>query len=543
MKRRAKIIIFVLIGLILGIAPVLFSLYLSIQATQNESINDLKHATHLLRQNTESLFQKIDLDLDKINFIKAQCTTSNRLKLSQILLANPELSGGVIADLNGNIICSNYGFPKTIKKIPPIRHPSGLNIDSLSPLASFDEPSLIIAKRFGNRIIGILLLAKVMVNTLDTTISQQGLAAIVDTHKKKILAINKQNAKPKALALITSKSNQNIESPYPLSKLSTSQISYSSKVKNLTHVSVLLSLPINLVGHDLWHHIIILVSSGIFISIIILLTLYNFSRSDLSLKREIMRALKYNQFRVYYQPVINISNQQCVGVEALLRWDHKENGLILPDLFIKAAEKTELIIPITQWLVEHALNEMQEILNHDPNFHIAINLSSKHLQSSKIIQTTLDACQNNNIKPNQIIFEVTEREWVEVDDPKIVKIMKAIRQAEISLAIDDFGTGFANLNYLQNYHFNYLKIDKLFINAIGTGAITEHIVDSIIDMAQKLKLTVIAEGLENQSQELYLKAKNVALAQGWYYSKAINREQLEGFLSQYSVNVGKTQGS
>ena len=173
-----------------------------------------------------------------------------------------------------------------------------------------------------------------------------------------------------------------------------------------------------------------------------------------------------------------------------------------------------------------------DLLQNDPDFHIAINLSAIHFQSNRIHDLALNLCNRHQLKPNQIIFELTERSLVDVDSSNIIKIMHDMHESGFKLAIDDFGTGYSSLSYLKHFDFDYLKIDKLFVSAIGTGAITESLNASIIAMAKNLHYKIIAEGIETEQQYQYLKNQGVEFAQGWLFAKALPIEELKEYMTK-----------
>ena len=141
--------------------------------------------------------------------------------------------------------------------------------------------------------------------------------------------------------------------------------------------------------------------------------------------------------------------------------------------------------------------------------------------------------QYYTIVPKQVLFEITERDLLDKNDAIFIDKMQELRKSGYSLAVDDYGTGHASISYLQHYPFNYLKIDKLFVQAIGTKAITESLNDAIIEMAKRLNLIIIAEGVETIEQVNYLTQHGVQYLQGWYFSKALSIEQLNCFLKEH----------
>ena len=238
-------------------------------------------------------------------------------------------------------------------------------------------------------------------------------------------------------------------------------------------------------------------------------------------------AIKNKQFYPVYQPVFDQQNQRFCGVELLLRWDDHEGNLIMPDFFIEQAESTGLIVPISLQVIETAFQELSEILNTTPDFYLAINLSMVHFKTHHFFDQFEALRMRYAIKSKHIILEITERELLDINNEFLTTKMNDLRKVGFSLAVDDYGTGHASISYLQHFPFNYLKIDKLFIQAIGTNAITESLNDAIILMAKGLNLTIIAEGVETKQQIDYLVKNKVRYLQGWYFSKGVSIDTIK----------------
>ncbi len=209
----------------------------------------------------------------------------------------------------------------------------------------------------------------------------------------------------------------------------------------------------------------------------------------------------------------------------MLRW-YSNTSEILPDVFIEEAEKSGLIVPITLQLIEKSFQECHEFLKTHSYFHLAFNLSANHFQKEAFFTQFYHLCNKYQIPAQQVLIELTERELLDQNDSRLVTRMNELRARGHSLAIDDFGTGHASIKYLQHFPFNYLKIDKLFVHSIGTGAVTETLSQAIIQMANVLKLTIIAEGVETIEQFNFLRHYQINLMQGWYFARAMSHEQL-----------------
>lgn len=233
---------------------------------------------------------------------------------------------------------------------------------------------------------------------------------------------------------------------------------------------------------------------------------------------ELAIAVRKREFEVHYQPIIALQNGHCVGAEALVRWRRPDGSLVRPDLFIPLAEETGLITPITEQVLDNIMNDLQALLIKHPALHVAINVAAADITSGRILDMVKQSVTASGIRPDQIWLEATERGLLEASAQQTIT---QARQAGYRVAIDDFGTGYAGLSYLQAFKFDALKIDKCFIDSIGTDSATSSVTPHIISMAQALQLRLVAEGVETQTQADYLTQSGVDCAQGWLYSRPL----------------------
>lgn len=238
-------------------------------------------------------------------------------------------------------------------------------------------------------------------------------------------------------------------------------------------------------------------------------------------KEELKRALAQQEFIPYLQPVMAGDDEQLHGCEVLMRWQHPRQGIIAPDRFISLAEDSGLILPMTSQLMAQVRDYFSPHTNKLPaGFHFGFNISASHCKDLSLVadcRSFLHAFKDNPIK---LVLELTERELIlanEVTD----KLFAELHQLGVMIAIDDFGTGHSSLTYLQQFQVDALKIDQSFIGMIGTDALSSHIVENVIDLAIRLELLLVAEGVENQAQADYLRARNVDYLQGYFYGRPV----------------------
>lgn len=251
-------------------------------------------------------------------------------------------------------------------------------------------------------------------------------------------------------------------------------------------------------------------------------------RKRLSLSAELSEGLENREFEVWYQPIIDLQQDRCRGAEALIRWRHPERDLVPPDLFIALAEESGVIIPMTRWLMREVGRQMGPLLATDPSLHIGVNLAPAHVASLDIVEDARRIASEFGIRPHQILFELTERGLI--DQPECREVIEELSRLGTELAIDDFGTGYSSLAYIEKFKLDYLKIDKVFVAAIGHAAPLAKLTQVVIDMAKSLGLKTIAEGVETEAQARYLRDQGVNYAQGYVFSRPLVADDFRVFV-------------
>ena len=258
----------------------------------------------------------------------------------------------------------------------------------------------------------------------------------------------------------------------------------------------------------------------------------------LRIESELRKAIEKNQFELHYQPQINIlEGDKLVGMEALLRWKHPEDGFIRPDVFIEVAESAGLIIEIDRWVFKTACEQINQWhKQYDGNFKVSINVSAAHFLQPDYVDTIHEVMLQTGVEGKHIGLEITEGVLMkEVDQAQ--KHLSELQLLGISVAIDDFGTGYSSLAYLRNFPVNILKIDRKFIIDINHNRADQAIVTSIIELARNLRLKVVAEGIETYEQMEHLIGRGCYLMQGFYFARPLPLEEMEHYLKQ-TVHLG-----
>ncbi len=248
---------------------------------------------------------------------------------------------------------------------------------------------------------------------------------------------------------------------------------------------------------------------------------------------EIREGLANREFEIWYQPVIDLQAGRCSGAEALIRWRHPKRDLMPPSLFIALAEESGAIIPLTRWLMREVATKMASLLHDDPSLHIAINLAPAHVTNLDIVDDARTIFTEFCIQPSQVLFELTERGLM--DHPACREVIATLSSLGAEVAIDDFGTGYSSLAYIDKFKIDYVKIDKVFVSAIGLDAPSARLIDVIIDMAEALALKTIAEGVETPQQASFLRDRGVNYAQGYHFSPPLPADAFRRYAQRHRI--------
>ncbi len=242
---------------------------------------------------------------------------------------------------------------------------------------------------------------------------------------------------------------------------------------------------------------------------------------SLLLQNNLRKALDNHEFLLYYQPQINLSSGEMIGMEALIRWQHPELGLLSPKQFISIAEETGLIIPIGEWVLRKVCLQLKEWQNRDlPLFRVSVNLSACQFKQRNLVGIISAIIEETGVDPSYIELEITEGVLVD-DEEKAIEILHELKKLGMHISIDDFGTGYSSLSYLKRFPLNTLKIDKSFIRDISTDADDAAIAEAIIALGHSLRLKVIAEGVETLEQLEFLSPRGCDEVQGFYFSEPL----------------------
>ena len=288
-------------------------------------------------------------------------------------------------------------------------------------------------------------------------------------------------------------------------------------------LTVLVATPQKYIYQRIGHFALYVCPLGILCGVVLCLAVALFRRMRTSFPTMLRRAIREKNFYVLYQPVVDLKTRQIIGAEALVRWKNSYAD-IRPDYFIPQAEECGLIHLITERVMKIVTRDLPHLLKVDPDFRVAINMSADDLCNQRTIVALDKLVRVSHARPENIELEATERAFLQGSET--AELLDTVRAKGFTVAIDDFGTGYSSLSCLQTLSLDTLKIDKAFVETIGTDGATSQVVLHIMEMAHSLHLEMVAEGVETEPQALYLAKHGVRYAQGWLFGRPMDINQI-----------------
>jgi EAL domain-containing protein (putative c-di-GMP-specific phosphodiesterase class I) len=255
--------------------------------------------------------------------------------------------------------------------------------------------------------------------------------------------------------------------------------------------------------------------------------------SQLRLEADLRRALERGELSLVFQPILSFPDEVVTGFEALARWHHPELGLILPDDFIPVAEETGLILPIGRWVLGEAcaaLAGWQRRFGDRWPVAISVNLSPRQFAHPDLVQQVGEALAEAGIDPSRLELEITEQVFIDNPEPAL-RVLDRLREMGVGVCVDDFGTGYSSLSYLSHFRFDVLKIDRTFVHRIDLEDRQRELVGAIIELAAKLGIQVVAEGVETDGQLDRLKTMSCPYMQGFRLGKPLLADEVSALLA------------
>lgn len=530
MRRKLTILLATLIAALAGLVPVGYAIYLAYDTTLKNAEDNLRAIAQGIADDTSELLTNVDQGLIALSGLGNRCTQEDVTAMNTMAFDVPGISDIGLIRPDRKLFCSSWGAvtPPVTPQLPP---PAG-GFRLLGPLEirMMDRYGLIaLRQREDGSEIGALIHPSVLIGHLGADLGEHGFAVLIRRVDGHLYA---WEGNVPAMEMIESEADVGGGSTQlrALFKDGIERTLFAVELDGYPGIYSVAAAADAWIFHDWVRMALMLGAIGAGTSVLLVFLVIAILLRRLSLQGEMQRSLQKDEFEINYQPVIELATGRCAGVEAFISWVQPGGKRVRPDLFIPLAEDTGLIEPMTEWLMKQIRTELEDVLGKDRSFHVAINLSPCHFESEKILSTSSRAFGSSAIMPEQIIYEITERGLIREDNGIARNVMKKLRERNSAIALDDFGTGYSSLSYISSFPLDYLKIDKQFVDAIGTDSLMAGLVDSIIDMAKRLKLRTIAEGVEKAEQAEYLRARGVDYAQGWYYSRALTAAELEEFM-------------
>jgi len=519
-----------LLNVVWGVLTALCLLLVLFFIWRNEQLETRQQLSYAAQQVSDRVDRLIDDLIQSVNKMPihgedySDCVGALLPNMQRLVFNDQKIAGLVITNKKKQVICST---------LPQVDNATILNntasVALFGPVQTFstDKPAFILQQQLGNYFIEIYILKSELEKQLETSMSFSTMVGLYnETQTHMMLQLERDSSKS---IWLTSEPSQYIS--HNMIQEERGKTLVANNLINLKNMSVILKTDNQKLNQLAWRYVMMASIVILLLSFSIYYYLRRLIHQHFSLHRAIMNAIKSDDFFPVYQPVIDRRKNACCGAEVLLRWSANDQETIMPDSFIEYAEQSGLIVPITMQLAKKVFQEAQTLLINNPHFHLSINLSAIHFSDPLFFDDFIALCDEYEMPINQLMLEMTERDLLQ-DDVNLIRKMKELRQMGFSIAIDDFGTGHASISYLEHFPFNYLKIDRLFVRAIGTGAVTETLNQAIIHMAKSLDLFIIAEGVETYQQLETLEKHGVYFIQGWYFAKAMRFDKLKNFLKR-----------
>lgn len=264
-------------------------------------------------------------------------------------------------------------------------------------------------------------------------------------------------------------------------------------------------------------------------------------RHRLTMEHALRHAIEHNQLVVHYHPLVAIASRRIVGLEALVRWEHPQFGLMAPSKFIPIAEECGLIVPIGEYILKTVCEQVMRWQRADvPIVPVAVNWSAIQLQRQSVVEVVHRILNETGMKPSLLSLEITEGALMR-DARQHATALQVLRDSGVRIQIDDFGTGYSSLSYLRELPIDTLKIDRSFVNHVDENPADQAIVSAILAMAKSLGLRVVAEGIETASQLEMLHRHGCEVAQGFFFSRPLPAERCRALLEELAVRSSFTE--
>jgi EAL domain-containing protein (putative c-di-GMP-specific phosphodiesterase class I) len=254
----------------------------------------------------------------------------------------------------------------------------------------------------------------------------------------------------------------------------------------------------------------------------------------LQLETDLRLAIEREELRILYQPIVWVNSGRLAGIEALVRWEHPQRGLVLPDEFLAVAEETGLVVAMGNWVLRKSCQQMADWQREHlsaQDLSVSVNLSARQFVHPELVTRVTEALAESGLPSKSLRLEFTESVLIDQEEP-VIETLARLHALGIRMDLDDFGTGYSSLGYLHRFELDGLKIDRSFVSNIGENGERSEIVRTIVALADNLGMLVIAEGVETQAQLNVLQETECALVQGYLFGGALTADEITALLAE-----------
>jgi sensor c-di-GMP phosphodiesterase-like protein len=500
----------VLGALAAGLLPLLVFAVLSYHQAMRRAEVDLTETVEIARRLVQDLLQQAELEL--IRFVQVtdgRVSPESKKLLREIVYTNPYFREAGIIDEKGFLVHSTAAEIETPIAIPPDQRADpgvrSMQIVGLVQTSIMREKSIVLRLSTGGQGEVNVLVDPGLLTLLfrDVELGPKGNLLVVGPGGRALNVQSPLTAIDDAAAVAADPHLIRVTRTIPEREMRVVGVLAKSWALKEWYAHLLYSLPL-----------------AALCSALIAFVVIRLLRRNTGLDRDLRLGIRRDELALEYQPIIDLDSGRCVAAEALLRWRHPVHGNVRPDLFIPLAEDTGLIGPLTEWVVRRALLEQEPLLRRFPDLRLSINCPTSLLVSGgleQILRRVMVAPQ----RAGNLVFEVTEHVFAGDGVESLREAMSRLRRAGFGFALDDFGTGYSSFGHLAEFEFEFLKIDRSFVQAIGASAATTSIFDTLVDLAATLGMVTVAEGVETDEQRRHVQRRGVALAQGWLFGMPV----------------------
>lgn len=261
--------------------------------------------------------------------------------------------------------------------------------------------------------------------------------------------------------------------------------------------------------------------------------LTEYVHNRLLLDTDLRKAISNREFELYYQPVVSLESGEIVSAEALIRWHHPTRGMVPPDEFISYAQETGLIVAMGEWIIQQACKQAMEWEKAGFPIAVSVNISARQFEQQTLFKVIEHALESSQLPASRLIVEITEQMFLENTDSNLKQISE-LKAMGIKISLDDFGIGYSSLSYIIRFAPQYLKIDRSFVNRIGTAKEHDEMIKAIIGLSKIIPMQIVGEGIEEKSQQHFLHSNGCDLGQGYLFSRPLAQHKLLEFFQEYT---------